>query len=573
MKSNQLQLIIVALVTLCGSALAATDYNFIALECCGGATAIASNGLVAGETGGFGSSRFWDTQGKRLYSDPEPYTYGYPYSINKSGMALVNANENGEGYFFWNNGVFSMVPAAINYPQQPGSINDSGQVAVQLTNGHIGLWENGVLTDLGTISGGSASWARVITNKGEIVGSALTVDGLRQAVLWSNNSVVHLGVLPGDALSDAWNVTDSGDVIGFSYSATTARPFRWHNGVMVEMASADTFVSPSYTYPPSKGVHAIAMNSKGQIIANDNSASDMRALVWENGVITDLNPLLGYVPGMGGCRVTAINNTGIISGACFRSNSVVLTPAVAGVNLSLQLLATPGSIIQGNLLSYILNVTNLGSLTATNVQLTDALPTTVSLVSAVASQGSCAGTGVINCALGDLATNATTTVQINVIPNVTGSLINTASVSSVEEDGNFSNNSATSNLVVNAPVVNADVGVTLSSSASSVSRLSKLIYTVQIINNGPASANNVLLKDILPTSMKFVSASTTTGTCSGTATVSCNIGTMAGGSTANITIVVTASSRGTFTNTANVSTTSNDINTSNNSSKVTTTVK
>jgi hypothetical protein len=49
-----------------------------------------------------------------------------------------------------------------------------------------------------------------------------------------------------------------------------------------------------------------------------------------------------------------------------------------------------------------------------------------------------------------------------------------------------------------------------------------------------------------------VSASTTQGSCSGTTTVTCNLGTLANVSNATVTITVQARNRGTFTNTAKV---------------------
>ncbi len=70
----------------------------------------------------------------------------------------------------------------------------------------------------------------------------------------------------------------------------------------------------------------------------------------------------------------------------------------------------------------------------------------------------------------------------------------------------------------------------------------------------------------------FVSSSTTVGSCSGTATVTCSLGTLANGAGATVTIVVTPGSAGTLSNTAHVSATTDDPVAGNNSSSVSTTV-
>ena len=52
-------------------------------------------------------------------------------------------------------------------------------------------------------------------------------------------------------------------------------------------------------------------------------------------------------------------------------------------------------------------------------------------------------------------------------------------------------------------------------------------YTVG--NNGPAAATNVLLTDTLPTGVNFLSATTSQGSCSGTSTLTCALGSLASG--------------------------------------------
>ena len=80
-------------------------------------------------------------------------------------------------------------------------------------------------------------------------------------------------------------------------------------------------------------------------------------------------------------------------------------------------------------------------------------------------------------------------------------------------------------------------------------------YTLTVSNAGPEPASNIIVTDVLPAEVTFVSATPSQGSCSGTTTVICTIGAMLSGGSATISIVVTAPRSGSFTNTATVSNT------------------
>ncbi|MCM3903757.1 MAG: PQQ-dependent sugar dehydrogenase [Pyrinomonadaceae bacterium] len=128
-------------------------------------------------------------------------------------------------------------------------------------------------------------------------------------------------------------------------------------------------------------------------------------------------------------------------------NSVPVTLRVispSSVDLSLNKSASPNPGQVGLNLSYRVTVTNNGPALATNVSMSDTLPSGVSFVSATPSQGMmCTNVGPVTCMLGNLAVGATAVITIVVNPSATGSIINTATVSSGETDFDTSNNSAT----------------------------------------------------------------------------------------------------------------------------------
>jgi uncharacterized repeat protein (TIGR01451 family) len=118
----------------------------------------------------------------------------------------------------------------------------------------------------------------------------------------------------------------------------------------------------------------------------------------------------------------------------------------------------------------------------------------------------------------------------------------------------------------------ADLSITKADAPDPVVAGSTLTYTLTVHNAGPNTAAAVNVTDALPSGVTFVSASASTGTCSGTSTVTCDLGSVANGATATITIVVTPLAAGTLTNTATVQSTSEDANRADNTSTATTTV-
>jgi uncharacterized repeat protein (TIGR01451 family) len=103
-----------------------------------------------------------------------------------------------------------------------------------------------------------------------------------------------------------------------------------------------------------------------------------------------------------------------------------------------------------------------------------------------------------------------------------------------------------------------------------------ITYTIQVTNNGPQAANGVTVTDTMPKNTGFGSVTSTQGTCGPrphSQNVVCDIGTMANGGTATITLTLKPTKKGIFTNKATVSSTSpNDPVSTNNTSSVNTSV-
>ncbi|MCI0392688.1 MAG: SBBP repeat-containing protein [Acidobacteria bacterium] len=101
--------------------------------------------------------------------------------------------------------------------------------------------------------------------------------------------------------------------------------------------------------------------------------------------------------------------------------------------------------------------------------------------------------------------------------------------------------------------VQADMAITKTASRSTVMVNNNLAYTITVTNLGPSSATGVVVTDQLQSSVTFVSATATQGSCSNNlGTVTCSLGEMAVQANASITLVVTPATTGAITNTARV---------------------
>src|ERR1700676_2416199 len=256
----------------------------------------------------------------------------------------------------------------------------------------------------------------------------------------------------------------------------------------------------------------------------------------------------------------------------YNPSSVVLSVTGApSADLAVVKTASVSTVAAGGpTFSYLITVTNNGPSVATGVTLTDTLPAGVTFSSVVANQGTCTGTTTVTCALGTLANSASTQVAILVNPVTAGTVVNTATVASNVTDPVPANNSSSASVQITSATT-ADLALTKTAAPNPVPVGANLTYTLTVKNNGPAAATSVTLTDTLPAGVTFVSA-TPSSACTGTTTITCNLGSLANAATVTVTIIVKPTAIGAITNTAHVTATETDPNTANNIASATTTV-
>lgn len=127
-----------------------------------------------------------------------------------------------------------------------------------------------------------------------------------------------------------------------------------------------------------------------------------------------------------------------------------------------------------------------------------------------------------------------------------------------------------------ARAANADLSINLFDSPDPVGAGSTLTYTITLTNNGPEIAESIVVTDMLPPEVTFIScAATGGGVCGGTGNRTVTFSTLAVGQMVSITLVTGVNnpvSGGTISNTATVNSATTDPNVANNSVTISTSV-
>ena len=119
----------------------------------------------------------------------------------------------------------------------------------------------------------------------------------------------------------------------------------------------------------------------------------------------------------------------------------------------------------------------------------------------------------------------------------------------------------------------ANLSISLTGSTGPLKIGNNLTYTVGVHNDGLANATTVKVTDVLPAGVTLLSANASQGSCSGTTTVTCTLGSLASGANATANITVRLTNSGLIMNTVNVKATQGDPSLVNNSAKLTTEVR
>jgi uncharacterized repeat protein (TIGR01451 family) len=123
--------------------------------------------------------------------------------------------------------------------------------------------------------------------------------------------------------------------------------------------------------------------------------------------------------------------------------------AAANADLAVTKTDSPDPASRGGMLTYSAVVTNQGPASATAVQLTDQLSTSVRFISVTPTAGSCSqADGIVTCSLGDIGNGGSVTITITVTARRTGTATNTVQVTSSSPDPNHADNTDSEETVI-----------------------------------------------------------------------------------------------------------------------------
>jgi len=188
------------------------------------------------------------------------------------------------------------------------AINASGQIAgfadtdaSGAIHRHAFLHSGGALVNLGTLAGGTQSFAYAINDAGQIAGAS-NAGGVPQlhAVLFSGGAVTDLGPSVGGTISNAYGINNRGDVAGGTNRTGVAHAYlRSAAGAFADLGTLGGTMS-----------QAFGINASGVVTGSAHVASgDDHAFRYDGTMMTDLGTLGGRVS-IG----NAINAAGHVAG-------------------------------------------------------------------------------------------------------------------------------------------------------------------------------------------------------------------------------------------------------------------
>jgi uncharacterized repeat protein (TIGR01451 family) len=231
--------------------------------------------------------------------------------------------------------------------------------------------------------------------------------------------------------------------------------------------------------------------------------------------------------------------------------SILLTtfsthPAQAQANLMIMKSVSNPTPNVGDMITFTVTLTNSGSSNATNVQVTDQLPSGLTFVSSTPSQGTYnSTTGVWT--VGTVDTVNPQTLQLLATVATASPKTNTATVTAADPP---TPTGASANVTVTPQVADLSIAKTVSNSTPNVG--DTIVFTVSLSNSGPNAATNVTAQDQLPAGLTLVSSSPSQGTYNPAPPGTWTVGTVAAGATATLTLTATVVSPSPQTNTATI---------------------
>jgi uncharacterized repeat protein (TIGR01451 family) len=225
------------------------------------------------------------------------------------------------------------------------------------------------------------------------------------------------------------------------------------------------------------------------------------------------------------------------------------------IDLSLVKTADPTLVIVGNNVNYTLVVSNAGPSTATGVEVKDQLPSGIAFSNASATQGAY-NVGTSLWTVGAISPGASQTLTLVGTVEIPGSKTNTAEVFAADQvdidstpDNGAAGEDDQSTVTIQAP--EADLSLTMTVDNNSPTVGEAIVFTLALSNAGQDGATGVLVRDLLPSGLEYVSSSATSGQYTSGSGI-WDVGALSANGNVSLTINAIATNANQLTNTAEV---------------------
>jgi uncharacterized repeat protein (TIGR01451 family) len=459
----------------------------------------------------------------------------------------------------------------------------------------VGSDGNITCTISGLASGASASFSIVVqalvsTPAGYLISDTDTVSSLTNDSNYANNTA--------STTTDVTDATHADLITTVSVPATSVVNANYSVTQTVRNGGSGSAANPTFTEttPPNTTFQGItppagwtcitpAIGGTGSISCSSTTA------IASGGSLSFPLTLKVNAGTASGTQITVTATSGTTSNDPYLPNNTasatttVVTAGSADWAATVTALNDPSA--SGGFVAFSEVVTNNGPATTT-ASFTQNVPANTTFYSLTTPAGwtcvtpAVGGTGAITCTTNAAQpTGSSTTFSPRYVVTTgtaSGTVITdtaTVSVTGGPTDAVPGNNTASATSTVRTRS-DADLAITKTGSPNPVTAGEMITYVMTVVNNGPVTATGVTVSDTLNASFNFISMSSSQGSCSGTSTITCNLGSLAVDATATVQVVVQVtfgfSAPGTISNTATVSGTLNDPVAANNSSTATTSV-
>ena len=225
--------------------------------------------------------------------------------------------------FLWQSGIMSALPTVGGNNGQASAINNSGQAAGFAENGIADstcpqgienfmvdlpvMWTNGNAQALPTINGDPDGVAYGINNQGQAVGYSGTCTAANYAVVWKTGTAIKLPDL-GTPGGIAFAINSQNQVVGQAVNSDGA--------ALAALWQYNTVKALGGLLPGDVSSFATSINNQGQVVGSsfDSNSNWSHGLLWQNGVMIDLNTVFPASSNLYVVSASNINESGQIAG-------------------------------------------------------------------------------------------------------------------------------------------------------------------------------------------------------------------------------------------------------------------